>query len=47
MNVYKIDLNGINFIEASAGTGKTYSLSILVLRFILENYGDEDAKDVL
>ena len=30
-------LAGRNLIEASAGTGKTYSVSILVLRLIIEN----------
>ncbi len=29
-------LEGINMLEASAGTGKTYSLGVLVLRMILE-----------
>lgn len=29
-------LNGINLIEASAGTGKTYSMTTLTLRLILE-----------
>ena len=28
-------LDGSNLIEASAGTGKTYSIAILVLRMIL------------
>ncbi len=28
--------NGINLIEASAGTGKTYAIAMLVLRFIVE-----------
>lgn len=32
----KVPLAGSNLIEASAGTGKTYSISILVLRLILE-----------
>ncbi|KAF3981540.1 MAG: exodeoxyribonuclease V subunit beta [Methylococcales symbiont of Hymedesmia sp. n. MRB-2018] len=29
-------LSGINLIEASAGTGKTYAIAMLVLRFIVE-----------
>ncbi len=29
-------LNGINLIEASAGTGKTYTIAMLVLRFVVE-----------
>lgn len=32
----KVPLEGSNLIEASAGTGKTYSIAILVLRLILE-----------
>jgi exodeoxyribonuclease V beta subunit len=35
-NVYEVDLTGRNLIEASAGTGKTYSIALLVLRLILE-----------
>src|SRR5690554_3381820 len=31
-----VPLSGSNLIEASAGTGKTYSIAILVLRLILE-----------
>ncbi len=31
-----VDLAGKNLIEASAGTGKTYSIAILVLRLIIE-----------
>ncbi|MEO5649067.1 MAG: exodeoxyribonuclease V subunit beta [Ginsengibacter sp.] len=33
----RVPLKGSNLIEASAGTGKTYSIAILVLRLILEN----------
>ena len=29
-------LHGINLIEASAGTGKTYAIAMLVLRFVVE-----------
>ena len=36
-DVNKVILTGRNLIEASAGTGKTYSISILVLRLIIEN----------
>lgn len=32
-----VNLKGNNLIEASAGTGKTYSVGILVLRLLLEN----------
>lgn len=35
-NVVTQELGGNNSIEASAGTGKTYSLAVLVLRLILE-----------
>src|SRR5882724_13381070 len=31
-----VSLQGSNLIEASAGTGKTYSIAILVLRLVLE-----------
>ena len=39
MNEFKvetIELAGKNLVEASAGTGKTYSVSLLALRLILE-----------
>src|SRR6478609_1114366 len=32
----KVKLTGTNLIEASAGTGKTYSIAIMVLRLLLE-----------
>ena len=35
-NAATIPLEGTNLVEASAGTGKTYSIGILVLRLILE-----------
>lgn len=31
-----VDLEGVNLVEASAGTGKTYSVALLVLRLIVE-----------
>ncbi len=31
-----VELNGINLIEASAGTGKTYTIAILFVRLVLE-----------
>jgi exodeoxyribonuclease V beta subunit len=34
--VEKVPLNGSNIIEASAGTGKTFSIAILTLRLLLE-----------
>ena len=37
LDVTKIALSGKNLIEASAGTGKTFSVAILTLRLILEN----------
>lgn len=35
-DVKTVDLEGSNLIEASAGTGKTYSIAILVVRLLLE-----------
>ena len=35
-NATDIDLAGVKLIEASAGTGKTYSIAILVLRLLFE-----------
>ena len=35
-DVLNIPLEGNNLIEASAGTGKTYSIAVLVLRLVLE-----------
>ncbi|MBU3713382.1 MAG: exodeoxyribonuclease V subunit beta [Ferruginibacter sp.] len=35
-DVINVELNGSNLIEASAGTGKTFSIAILVLRLVLE-----------
>lgn len=35
-NVFEVPLAGTNLIEASAGTGKTHSVALLVLRMILE-----------
>ena len=35
-NVLNVGLTGINLIEAAAGTGKTYSIATMVLRWILE-----------
>ncbi|MDI9357764.1 MAG: UvrD-helicase domain-containing protein [Phycisphaerales bacterium] len=34
---YTIELKGSNLIEASAGTGKTFSITLLVVRLIIEN----------
>ena len=36
-NPETVILGGSNLIEASAGTGKTYSIALLTLRLILEN----------
>ncbi|MEJ2692258.1 MAG: exodeoxyribonuclease V subunit beta [Candidatus Thiodiazotropha sp.] len=36
MDVLKSPLRGINLVEASAGTGKTHTLSMLYLRLVLE-----------
>lgn len=38
-------LTGINLIEASAGTGKTYTIAMLVLRFVVEQ--EQDIKQIL
>ena len=35
-NASTVALKGSNLIEASAGTGKTYSIAILVLRMVIE-----------
>lgn len=35
-NASTVPLKGSNLIEASAGTGKTYSIAIMVLRLVLE-----------
>src|SRR5919112_939650 len=35
-NASTVPLNSDNLIEASAGTGKTYSIAVMVLRIILE-----------
>ncbi|SEA16259.1 DNA helicase/exodeoxyribonuclease V, beta subunit [Arachidicoccus rhizosphaerae] len=40
-----VRLSGTNLIEASAGTGKTYSIAILVLRILLEKTVDEKDKE--
>lgn len=37
-SMLSIDLNGIKLIEASAGTGKTYTIANFYLRYILEGY---------
>ncbi|OEY72830.1 UvrD-helicase domain-containing protein [Salegentibacter salarius] len=36
LNKEKVKLDGTNLVEASAGTGKTYSIGLLALRLILE-----------
>jgi len=36
-DLQNVPLSGINLIEASAGTGKTYAITGLFLRLILEN----------
>ncbi|QJB34614.1 exodeoxyribonuclease V subunit beta [Chitinophaga oryzae] len=41
----EVPLEGSNLIEASAGTGKTYSIAVLVLRLILEK--QLSVKDIL
>ena len=44
-DVQNVNLEGSNLIEASAGTGKTYSIAILVLRLIIEK--NIDIKQIL
>ena len=36
LDVFQCDLDGINLIEASAGTGKTWNICGLYLRLLLE-----------
>lgn len=36
LDIFNTPLEGLNLIEASAGTGKTYTLSLFALRFIIE-----------
>ncbi len=47
LDVYSESLDGIKLIEAGAGTGKTFSLSVLVLRMILEGYKEHEYNDIL
>ncbi|WP_261789590.1 UvrD-helicase domain-containing protein [Buchnera aphidicola] len=35
LNIFQMPLKGINLIEASAGTGKTNTISLLYLRLLL------------
>ena len=35
-DVKTVELSGANLIEASAGTGKTFSIAVLVVRLIIE-----------
>jgi exodeoxyribonuclease V beta subunit len=39
-NANQIELSGSNLIEASAGTGKTYSITLLVLRLLVQKETD-------
>ncbi len=45
LNPLKVPLSGLRLIEASAGTGKTYTITNLYLRFLLET--DHDIKEIL
>ncbi|MCK5230656.1 MAG: UvrD-helicase domain-containing protein, partial [Desulfobulbaceae bacterium] len=36
LDPFRAPLTGVNIIEASAGTGKTYTIAILFLRLLLE-----------
>ena len=42
LNVFSLPLSGQRLIEASAGTGKTYTIGILYLRLLL-GLGGENA----
>jgi exodeoxyribonuclease V beta subunit len=42
MQVLKVPLQGINLVEASAGTGKTHTLTTLYLRLLLEREIEPD-----
>ncbi|QCI25080.1 exodeoxyribonuclease V subunit beta [Buchnera aphidicola (Rhopalosiphum padi)] len=44
LNIFQIPLNGINLIEASAGTGKTSTIAFLYLRLLLGL--SEDKKNI-
>jgi exodeoxyribonuclease V beta subunit len=45
LDVFRCDLDGINLIEASAGTGKTWNICGLYLRLLLER--DLDVQQIL
>jgi len=45
LEILTIPLDGVNLIEASAGTGKTYTISNLYLRLILEK--EISVRDIL
>ena len=36
LDLFETPLSGLNLIEASAGTGKTYTITGLYLRLVLE-----------
>ena len=44
-NALTVPLQGTNLIEASAGTGKTYSIALMVLRLVLEQ--DRPLREIL
>jgi len=47
LNLSTVNLYNKNLIEASAGTGKTYSIAVLIVRMILERQDLESIKDIL
>lgn len=47
LDLKNIALSGKNLIEASAGTGKTYSIAILVIRTIIDNTFEKSIKEIL
>ncbi len=45
-DVLKVPLEGINLVEASAGTGKTFSIAVIFLRWILSGKYDGEIDSV-
>lgn len=47
LNIFKVPFNGVNLIEASAGTGKTSTISLLYLRLLLGLTDEKKTKQLL
>ncbi|RUM48622.1 MAG: hypothetical protein DSY85_17310, partial [Marinomonas sp.] len=47
LNALTFPLTGSALIEASAGTGKTYTLALLYLRLVLKHGGENSFSDYL